>query len=112
MHARSRLRAPQGDDVADLLQREAEAPRLRDEVKDAQDVDVVHTVAGRCAARLRDEAPGLVEAQRLAAHPAAGGHLADPQCAFDHGPRIDLAAWGKVKRPFAAGRWPDNPRCK
>ena len=89
---RSRLRAPQGDNVANLFQRQPESPRLRHEVQDAQHVDVVHAIPGWRASWLRHDASGLIEAQRLAADPTPRCHLSDPECMFGHGPRIDLAA--------------------
>ena len=92
MDARPRFRAPQVDDVADLLQRKAEPARLGDEVQDAQDLSVVHAIAGWAPPRLRHDAACFIEAQRLAADPATGGDLSDRQSALGHGPRIDLTA--------------------
>jgi len=57
-----RLRRPQVDDVADLLQREAEPAGLGDEVQDAQGVGVVHAIAGLGPARLRHDAARFVQA--------------------------------------------------
>jgi hypothetical protein len=86
----SRLGAPQGDNVPNLFQCQAESPRLRDEVQDAQHVRVVHAIAGWRASWLRHDASGLIETQRLAADPAPRGHLSNPECTFGHGLRIDL----------------------
>jgi hypothetical protein len=57
-----RLRRSQVDDVADLLQREAEPPRLGDEVQDAQGVGVVHAIAGMGPARFRHDTARFVQA--------------------------------------------------
>ena len=92
MDTRSGLRTPQGDNVTNLFQRQAESPCLRHEVQDAQHVHVVHAIAGWRASWLRDDASGLIEAQRLAADPTLRGHLSNPECTFSHSPRIDLAA--------------------
>jgi hypothetical protein len=86
------LRRPQVDDVADLLQREAEPARLGDEVQDAQDISVVHAIPCGGASRRRHDAACFIEAQRLAGHPATGGHLSDPERVVGHEVRIDLAA--------------------
>ena len=59
---RPRLRSPQVDDVADLLQRETEPACLGDEVQDAQGVGVVDAIAGLGPARLRHDAARLVQA--------------------------------------------------
>ena len=92
MDTRSQLRAPQGDNVANLFQRQPQSPRLRDEVQHAKDIDVVHAIAGWRASWLRHNASGLIEAQRLAADPTPRCHLSNPECTFSHAPRIDLAA--------------------
>ena len=78
--------------MADLLQREAEAARLGDEVQDAQDISVVHAIPCAGASRRRHDAACFIEAQRLAGHPATGGHLSDTERVVGHEARIDLAA--------------------
>ena len=92
MDAWTPLGTPERHDVADLLQREAEPARLDDEVQDAQDISVVHAIPGGGASRLRHDAACFVEAQRLAGHPATGGHLSDLERVVGHEARIDLAA--------------------
>jgi len=64
---------------------------LGDEVQNAQDVGVIHAIAGLGPARFRHDAARFVQAKRSAAHPAASGDLSDSQGAFGHEPRIDLA---------------------
>jgi len=81
--------------VADLLQRQAEPAGLGDEVQDAQDVRLVHAIAGGRPPRLRHDAARFIQTQRLAADPAARGDLSDGQEVLRHGLRIDLAAWGR-----------------
>ena len=92
MDAGARLGASEGDDVADLLQRQSQAASLRDEVQDAQHVGRVGPIPGWRASGLRDNAAGFVETQRLATYTAPARDLSDGQGAFVHGPRIDLAA--------------------
>ena len=65
---------------------------MGDEVQDAQDLSVVHAIAGWGPSRLRHDAACFIEAQRLAGHPATGGHLSDPERVVGHEARIDLAA--------------------
>jgi len=88
----TRLRTPERHDMADLLQREAEPARLRDEVQHTEHVGRIHAIPGGGASRLRHDAACFVEAQRLAGHPATGGHLSDPERVVGHEARIDLAA--------------------
>jgi len=82
---RSRLRTPESDNLADFFQGEAESPRLRDEMQDAEHIHVVHAVTGWRAPRLRYDAAGLIKAQRLAADPTPRGHLSNPEGTFGHG---------------------------
>jgi hypothetical protein len=69
------------------------------EVEDAEYVSVVHAIARWGPLRLSQDAACLVETQRLATDPAASSDLTDRQSALCHGPRIDLAPYGKVKGP-------------
>jgi hypothetical protein len=86
-----RLRRSQVDDVADLLQREAEPACLGDEVQDAQSARVVHAIPGLCPTGFWHDAARFVQAKRSAANAAAGGDLSDRQSALGHEARIDLA---------------------
>ena len=92
MDTRTRLRTPQVDDVADLLQREAEPARLGNEVQDAQDISVVRAIPRWRPPWLGHDAACFVESQRLGADTAPGGHLSNPECLAGHEARIDLAA--------------------
>jgi hypothetical protein len=65
---------------------------LGDEVQDAQDVRVVYAIPRVGAPWLRHDAACFVEAERLGADTATGGHLADPEPVAGHEARIDLAA--------------------
>jgi hypothetical protein len=70
---------PQRGDAADLREREAELPALGDEREDVDDLGRIDPIAGCRAPHRREDAPRLVEPERLAAHPTATGHLADQQ---------------------------------
>jgi hypothetical protein len=83
-------------DLRDLTQREAELSRLGHELQHTQHVSGIDTIPGGSPPRPRHDTFCLVQAQRLARHAAALGHLADEQ-AVCHVSRIDLAPYGKVK---------------
>jgi hypothetical protein len=87
--------------MADLGQREPEAPALGDECEDVEDLTPVDAVAGRRPSRRRQDAARFVQSERPAADAAALCELADQVAAATHVRTIDLAAWGKVKSPCA-----------
>ena len=79
MHARDGARAPERNDVLDLRQGEAQTASLTDECEQPQHVGRVAAIAGRRPLGWQQNASRLVQPQRLAAHAAACGHLADQQ---------------------------------
>jgi hypothetical protein len=90
--------APERDDVLDLGERQPESPPLTHEGHDSERITRVEAVARWRPTRGRQDAQGLVEAQRLTANAALLRHLPDEQAAPVHGTTIDPAPWGKVKR--------------
>jgi len=71
------LGALERNDGAYLGKGQPEAPAPRNEVKHPQDIGRIDPVARRRTARWGYDAPHLVQAERLPAHAAASGHLAD-----------------------------------
>ncbi len=97
MRARHAARTPDGDDLLDLVKPEAQPLRLLDEREEDQDVAVVDAIPRRGAPGCGHKPVRLVETERLAAHAAPSGDLADQQAVLSHAPRVNLAPWGKVK---------------
>jgi hypothetical protein len=97
MGARAAPRPLDLDDFLDLVEVEAESPRLSDEGKDRQNVRPVDAVASLRPPR-RGENPGpLVEPERLAADPAPGGDFADQQAISSHAWSLNPVPGVKVK---------------
>jgi hypothetical protein len=101
--ARRGPRATKCNDVLDLRERQAESTSLTDEREQPQHVGWVAPVAGRLTTGRREDAPRLVQPQRLAAQAAASRHLSDEQSSPFHEGMIGLPPRGKVKCciPFA-----------
>ena len=95
-----------GNDLPDLLQREAEASRLRDEAEERQCLVAVESVAGRAAARRREDPRSLVETQRFSTDAAPGGDLADEEAVPSHALSLNPIPRGKVKRARDRSRPP------
>ena len=79
--------------MRDLREREAQATALLDERQDVEHFIGIDTIARSCPLRRRQDAARLVHAKRLTAYAAALNDLPD-----SHGPKVDPAPWGRVKR--------------
>ena len=84
MNARRVPRAPERHDVPDLGEREAHAAGLRHKREQPQHIDRIVTVAGRRAARRRQNPPRFVQPQRLGAEPASRRDLSDEEVVALH----------------------------
>src|SRR5437667_9221159 len=82
--ARSPSRPLDGDDLPDLLQREAEPLCLADEREQVERVATVYAVAGRRALGRGQNPRLLVQPQCLAAHAAAPRYLTDQEAIRAH----------------------------
>lgn len=98
MCAWHRTGAAKRHDLFDLREREAEAAPVRDEFEDAECFRRIHAVPRRGPLRRRENTAILVEAKRFGRDAAPMRDIADEQPAWPHEPRINLAAWGRVKR--------------
>jgi len=85
--------APQRDDVLDFRKREPETATLLDERQHAEHVVGVHAIARLGTTGRRQNPARFVHAEGLAADAAALDDLTD-----SHGPTVDPALWGQVKR--------------
>lgn len=102
VHAGCRAGAPQRDDALDLRKREAQATALLHERQDAEHVLGIEPIARSCPTRRRQDTARLVHAEGLTPYAAALNNLPD-----SHGPKVDPAPWGRVKRALqrpAGGR--------
>ena len=98
MCARRATGAAKCHDFSNLCEREAKAPTLGDEFQNPERVLWVDTIAGRRPLRRREDTPGFVQPKRLRRDTGSPSDITDEQTAIPHGPRINLVAWGKVKR--------------
>jgi hypothetical protein len=89
--------AADGDDVLNLGEAEPETASAPDKSEHAEHGFGVKTIPGRGAARSGQDAPSLVNQERLAAEAALGCYLADPQ-PFCHALRLRPTLRGRVKR--------------
>ena len=86
-----------GHDVPDLAEAKPEASSLEHERQHGLGTGLVHPVAGRGAARRRQNARGFVQTDGLATDAASGCHLADQKAVASHRCMVDPAPRGKVK---------------
>jgi hypothetical protein len=91
--------SPDRDDLSDLGEGQAEAPRPGDERQQGQRVDVIEPVPARGSRGRREDPRGFVEPKSLSSEPALGRHLADHERLASHGSTRHLALKGKVKTP-------------
>jgi len=89
--ARYTARSPDGDELPDLVEPEAEPLRLSHECEERQDIVPVDAVA-RCGAAWCGKDPRcLIEAERLPAYAASSGHFTDQETVLFHVPSINPA---------------------
>ncbi len=89
--------SPDRDDLSDLGEGQAEAPRPGDERQQGQRVGVVEPVAAVGSRGRREDPRGFVEPEGLSTEPAPGRHLTDQERLASHGSTLHLAPKGKVK---------------
>jgi hypothetical protein len=87
------------DDLSDLGEGQAEAPRPGDERQQGQRVGVIEPVPAVGSRGRREDPRGFVEPERLSTEPALGCHLTDQERLASHGFTRHLALKGKVKAP-------------
>lgn len=95
--------APLTGYLRDFPECQPEATGSRDERKHLQDFGRIDSIARLGPTGRRNDSAIFIQPQRLAAETAAPRDTADQQLVPGHEPRIDLAAWGKVKRYLQAG---------
>jgi hypothetical protein len=101
VHA-GRSGAADGDDVLNLSKAQPEPAGALDEGEHPEHGVGVQAISSRCPERGRQDAPCLVDQERLAAESALGCYLADPQ-PLCHDLRLRLAPRGRVKRKVLVG---------
>jgi hypothetical protein len=96
--ARAAARPLDLDDLLDLVEVEAQPPRLGDEGEECERLLTVHAVAHLGAPRWRENPGLLVEPKRLPANPGPPGHITDEQAVRSHAGSVNPVPRGKVKR--------------
>ncbi len=97
MRARAATRSLDLHDFLDLVEVEAESPRLSDEGKDRQNVRPVDAVASPRPPRRREDPGPFIEPERPAADPAPGSDFADQQAISFHAWSLNPVPGVKVK---------------
>jgi hypothetical protein len=95
--------SPDRDDLPDLGEGQAEAPRPGDERQQGQRVGAIEPVPAVSPLRRCEDPGGLVEPEGLSTEPALDRHLANQQALASHGPTLHLAPKWKVNGLFTAG---------